>query len=121
MKKRLIVYGVLGLGLAVYAAFYGYGYFSDGATLENFEKLELGMTKGEVRGVLGWGHSYWGYVIVKGQVHVNVEGRTGTAMLAFDEQDRLIWKGWDEGRRRRTLREEWEHLPETIGIVKIRE
>lgn len=108
MTKRTKVYGVLVLVVTAYLGWLCYLYLSDRVSPEHFLELKEGMTKSEVRGVLGWGHDYSGFIIVKGQVHVDLVGCDGTAMLAFDDNDRLIWMAWDETRRLPTLRERYE-------------
>ena len=109
MRKRLAIYGVITVLLLVYLGFLAYFSVRDGATEATFRQLEIGMGKSEVRGMLVSSpdeRHHW----VKGQVHEDWVGDDGTIMLAFDEQDQLIWKAWEERRRRPSLREKWDGM-----------
>ncbi len=119
MTKQSLIYGTPALILGICLTLLCYRYFRDGATMENCHELKEGMTKSEVRSILGWSHDYSGFVLLKGQAHVDVKGKHGTVMLAFDPQDRLVWKAWDETRRRETLLEQLLHG--LLPVQKVRE
>jgi hypothetical protein len=104
MKKRLAIYCVF--GVLIYVGYLFYCYFSDGITEENLERLEIGMTKTQVHGLIGVEPDYT-VIHVVGQVHQDWIGTDGSILVAFDDKDRLIWKAWDERRRRPTA---WQRL-----------
>lgn len=116
MQKRLAIYGTFMAICLGYIAFISYCCFVDGVTETNYRRLEIGMTKRQTRALLGFSPNathHW----VKGQVHEDWIGPEGTVMLAFDDQERLIWKDWNKNQRRRTLQEKWENIGENWWYV----
>jgi hypothetical protein len=115
MKKRFIVYGTIALIPLGYWGFLGYCYLTDDVSEASFQKLEIGMTRREVRSILGvWPDK--SYHLVKWQTHEDWYGDECYINLAFDDDDRLVWKDWRPIGPRPTLVERWEGL-----FVKIRE
>lgn len=113
MKKRIAIYIVVPLLILCYSGFVPYWYLKDGVSKENYDQLEIGMTKGQVRWLLGfWPDAthHW----VKGRPNEDWHGKDGTILLAFDEDNRLIWKDWIGGWRRPMVQERWERLGERI-------
>ena len=89
MKKRVVVYGGLAAVLLAYLGFLALCSLGDDVTKATFDQLEIGMTKSQVRGILGFfpdERHHW----VKGQVHENWLGADGAIMLAYDDDNRLI-------------------------------
>ena len=120
MRKRAWVYGVLVAALTLYLGFLGICSLDDRVSEANFNGLKIGMTKWEVRKKLGFAYSYSGKVLVKGQVHVNLTGDDGTVMLAFDDEDKLIWKDWvEDWRRQPPERLSWHNLLVRLGYLRI--
>ena len=98
MKKGIAIYGIIALVVVAYLVFYGRAFTSD-ATHEDFEQLEIGMTKWQVRRTIGlWPDK--SYVLLKGQTHENWYADGGMIVLEFDDQNRLIWKTWIDGMSR---------------------
>ena len=121
MNKRFAIYGLLATTLALYVGYLGLCFLDDGVSEKNFQELKVGMTKWEVRSKLGYTHSYSGVVLVKGMVHVTLVGDDGAVMLAFNEEDRLIWKDWDERHNRSSQLPLAERLGVWLGLIIIRE
>lgn len=118
MKKRLVVYGTLAFVVLTYGGYLAIEwYFSDNVTQSNYDRLEIGMTKWQVRKTLGpWPNK--SYQMLKGQIHENWLGPEGGIMLAFDDRDRLIWKTWLEGSYGPTPFLEWVNGIFWITIVR---
>ncbi len=109
MKKHFLVYGTAATLLVGYWGFLGYCYLSHNVTNASYADLEIGMTKRQVRSILGvWPDK--SYHLIKCQTHEDWVGDEGTILLAFDETNRLVWKEWVRERTRPTLRERWEGL-----------
>ena len=111
-KTRIAIYGFLTVFMLA-SAFVISRSLVAGPTVADFDQLEIGMTKWQVRRTLGlWPDK--SYVLLKGQVHEDWYGNGGMIVVAFDDQNQLIWKTWVEGVSRPLL-------GERLGLYKIRE
>jgi hypothetical protein len=101
MKKRLAVYGLL--GVLVYVSVVGYVYLSDGVTRENYLQIKREMTKSEIHGMLGGLFANRDHTehLGMGGVRESWFGKEGTIILVFDGDDQIIWKEWDNTVHRR--------------------
>lgn len=97
MKTRLIVYGLLAFCCVAVLSFLIRG---SAVTEDNCLRIELGMTRSEVELLLRAVPDHAWTICDDKIFHENYLGWNGTAMVAYDPQGRVIWRAWDETRRR---------------------
>ena len=104
MKKRFVIYGVLGFVLLAFAFFrYGVG---RGVTLLNYQYVTPGMTMEEVNDVLGESNNPapWPYgqpIRVPNQgCAQHCRGYGGTIIVFYDTNARVVAKEWDWSNRK---------------------
>jgi hypothetical protein len=91
MRKRLV--NSTAVILACYFAFIAYYMFFGGPSAASCQRLEVGMSKFEVRCIVGpWPDK--SHQLIKGQIHEEWFADDGILYLAFDDNDRLVWKDW---------------------------
>ena len=101
MKQRLIAYGALLIALSV--AFGAWFFlFRDAITHDSYLRIKAGMSRSEVHAIIAGPLATPDAVtdVGNGTFIEHWYGRRGTLMLHFDENNMIIWKEWDEFRRR---------------------
>jgi hypothetical protein len=113
MKKRLVIY--CAAGLLFYAGFLTYCYFSDGVTRSNYLRIKTGLTKSEITTMLGGSFGIPDHTQKEGLVVIETwQGTEGTIFLTYDAKDQIIWKEWDDTRRKQGALDRLLRMPRVV-------